>query len=51
MIIWLLFNNPINEEQKVKAKFLDEVFFSGKNAEQNKKAFEQWKTEKENTLK
>lgn len=47
MIIWLLFNNPINEEQKVKAQFLDEVFFSGTNAEKNKKVFEQWKIEKE----
>lgn len=47
MAIWLFFNNSATETQKLKAQFLDEVFFSGKSAEQNKKAFQQWKNEKE----
>lgn len=47
LIAWKVFDNSIIENQKQKAEFLDEVFFSGKNAEQNQKAFEQWKNNRQ----
>lgn len=47
MVTWLVFNNSATENQKLKAQFLDEVFFSGANAEKNKEVFEQWKNNRE----
>lgn len=41
------FKKSITETQKQKAQFVDEVFFSGKDAQKNKAFFENWKTQKQ----